>query len=164
MSGRDAGFEELARAVTPRLYRSAHFLAGDPHTAEDLVQETLAKLYVRWTRIDQPAAYAHTTLVRTFLSARRRRSSSELPSSTLPDRGRPDGDHDLRLALTEALAALRPVDRAVLVLRYLDDLSVAETAARTGLSAGAVRNRSMRALQQVRDLLGTSLTDLMPQE
>lgn len=166
---REAAFEEFARAAMPRLYRSARFLATDPHTAEDLVQETLAKVYVRWMRrigspIEQPQAYAHTTMVRTYLSSRRKRSSTERPAAVLPDAGTLDGDHDLRLALAAVLATLTPLDRAVLVLRFLDDLSVTETAERLGLSEGAVRNRSMRALGKVRDLLGGSLPDLMTQE
>ena len=74
------GFEELARARTPVLLRSAWLLCGDAHLAEDLVQETLAKVYVRWhaplrSRIDDPVAYSQTVLTRTFLSNRRRRSS-----------------------------------------------------------------------------------------
>lgn len=166
---RESAFEDFARAATPRLYRSARFLAADPHTAEDLVQETLAKVYVRWMRrlaapLEQPQAYAHRTLVRTYLSARRKRSSTERPAADLPDAGTSDGDHDLRLALTGALATLAPLDRAVLVLRFLDDLSVAETAERLSLSEGAVRNRSMRALGRIRELLGASLPDLMTQE
>ncbi|GAB3775825.1 RNA polymerase sigma-70 factor (sigma-E family) [Nocardioides ginsengisegetis] len=158
-------FEEFARARTPQLHRSAWLLCGDRHLAEDLVQETLAKVYVRWhrklgARIDNPAAYAQTTLVRTFLSARRRRSSGELPWAELPEHAGPDesADSDLRLALQRALAGLAPLDRAVLVLRYLEDLSVGEVAERLGVSPGAVRNRSMRALERVRPLLDESLS------
>jgi RNA polymerase sigma-70 factor (sigma-E family) len=156
-------FEEFARARTPHLLRSAWLLCGDAHQAEDLVQETLAKVYVRWHRrlgggIDNPAAYAHTALVRTFLSARRRRSSGELPHAEPPDR--PDAiaedlaaASDLQLLVAEALAGLAPADRAVLTLRYLEDRSVAETAQTLGVSEGAVRNRSMRALDRLRTLL-----------
>lgn len=149
----DASFEEFALARTPRLYRSAWLLCGDRHGAEDLVQETLAKVYVRWRRIDEPAAYAHTTLVRTFLSHRRRRSSDEVPYADLPDSAGDDpvGLADLRLDLQEVLAALTPLDRAVLVLRYADGHSVEEVATRLGLSSGAVRNRSMRALGRARE-------------
>src|SRR6478672_6547957 len=136
-AGNLGDFEEFARARTPHLHRSAWLLCGDRHQAEDLVQETLAKVYVRWhrrlgARIDNPAAYAQTTLVRTFISARRRRSSGETPYGDLPEQA--EADHaagsDLRLALVQALDGLAPVDRAVLVLRYLEDLSVAEVADR----------------------------------
>ena len=128
-------FEEFALARTPQLYRSAWLLCGDRHQAEDLVQETLAKVYVRWrrplsSRIDNPAAYAQTTLTRTFLSAKRRRSSTELPYADLPDSPVADQTElsDVRFALRDALAGLAPADRVVLVLRYLDDLSVEEVA------------------------------------
>jgi RNA polymerase sigma-70 factor (sigma-E family) len=156
-------FEEFALARTPQLYRSAWLLCGERHQAEDLVQETLAKVFVRWNRrfgapIDNPAAYAQTALVRTFLSARRRRSSTELAYADVPERAGPDpaAASDLRLALVAALAGLAPLDRTVLVLRYLEDLSVGEVAERLGVSEGAVRNRSMRALQRTRPLLDAS--------
>ncbi|WP_244930422.1 SigE family RNA polymerase sigma factor [Nocardioides sp. W7] len=149
----DDGFEEFALARTPRLYRSAWLLCGDRHGAEDLVQETLAKVFVKWRRIDNPAAYAQTTLVRTFLSHRRRKSSRELPYADLPDVAGADPTDlsDLRLGLRDVLAGLAPIDRAVLVLRYSDDLSVEDVATRLGISAGAVRNRSMRALERARE-------------
>lgn len=171
MSSRsDREFEEFARARTPALYRSAWAMCGDRHQAEDLVQDALAKVYAKWrtpfgSRIDNPAAYAHTTLTRTFLSARRRRSSGELPTDTVPEpAARPSGEPDaielagLRLDLAEALAGLSPPDRAVLVLRYLDDLSVDDTARHMGTSGGAVRNRSKRALERIRPLLDHPLS------
>jgi RNA polymerase sigma-70 factor (sigma-E family) len=160
-------FEEFALARTPPLLRSAWLLCGDRHQAEDLVQETLAKVYVRWHRrlaspIENPAAYAQTTLVRTFLSARRKRT--ELPSAELPEQttGDPAHQSDQRLQLSEALGGLAPLDRAVLVLRYLDDLSVAEVADRLGQSQGAIRNRSMRALDRLRPLLDVSVLEGHP--
>lgn len=151
-------FDEFARARAPHLYRSAWLLCGHRAEAEDLVQETLAKVYVRMHRklgppLDNPAAYAHTVLTRTFISARRSRSSTEAPYDDLPDI--PTLDHadaiDLRIALSGALADLAPTDRAVLVLRYLDDLPVDEVAQLLNLSPGAVRNRSMRALARMRN-------------
>jgi RNA polymerase sigma-70 factor (sigma-E family) len=151
-------FEEFAIARTPQLHRSAYLLCGDRYGAEDLVQETLAKVFVRWhqwgsRRIDNPPAYAQTALVRTFLSQRRRRSSHELPYADLPDSPSVDPTEasDLRLSLQEVLDGLAPMDRAVLVLRYSEDLSVAEVADRLGLSPGAVKNRSMRALERARE-------------
>ena len=160
-------FEEFARARAPQLYRSAWLLCGNHHEAEDLVQETLAKVFVKWRapfgrRIDNPAAYAQTALTRTFISARRRRSSKEVPRGDLPDS--PDRVSseltdlsEVRLAIVAALTGLKPQDRAVLVLRYLEDLSVEETAQRMGTSPGAVRNRSLRALERVRPLLDGTL-------
>jgi RNA polymerase sigma-70 factor (sigma-E family) len=156
-------FEEFAHARTPHLLRSAWLLCGDQHQAEDLVQETLARVYVRWHRrigggIDNPAAYAQTALVRTFLSDRRRRSSGELPYAEPPDGVRPDrsAETDLQLQVAAALAGLAPADRAVLVLRYLEDRSVSDVASALGVSEGAVRNRSMRALDRLRPLLDST--------
>jgi RNA polymerase sigma-70 factor (sigma-E family) len=163
-------FDDLAAARTAHLYRSAWLLCGDAHRAEDLVQETLEKVYVRMTRrigprVENPAAYAQTTLVRTFISARRRRSDDERPvradAEQCVDAGRLDPDADLRLALREALAELAPLDRAVLVLRFLDDLPVDEVAGLLGLSATAVRSRTHRALSRLRRVLGTALPDLL---
>ena len=160
-------FEEFARARTPQLYRSAWLLCGNHHEAEGLVQETLAKVFTKWRspfgrRIDNPAAYAQTALTRTFISARRRRSSGEIPRGELPeapDVASPEGTDltEVRLAIVDALTGLKSEDRAVLVLRYLEDLSVEETAQRMGTSAGAVRNRAKRALERVRPLLDDSL-------
>jgi RNA polymerase sigma-70 factor (sigma-E family) len=159
-------FEEFAIARTPQLYRAAWLLCGDAHRAEDLVQETLAKVYVRWHRrlggpIEHPVAYAHTTLTRTYISAQRRRSNHETPVGVVPEAVAQGGDHATTLALQAALAELASLDRAVLVMRYLDDLSVADTARALGVSPGAVRNRSLRALDRLRALLGPSLRDLL---
>ncbi|WP_457207381.1 SigE family RNA polymerase sigma factor [Nocardioides sp. P5_C9_2] len=166
MARRHEEFEEFARTRTPQLYRSAWMLCGDPHRAEDLVQDTLAKVFVRWHRplagaIDNPAAYAHTALVRTYISAQRRRSTHERPTERLPERVEHDDGADTRLTLAAALDRLAPLDRAVLVMRYLDDTSVADTAAALGVSGQAVRNRTLRALDRLRAVLGTSLDDLI---
>ena len=154
----DSEFEEFARARAAQLYRSAWLLCGDAHQAEDLVQETLAKVYARWRRpfrgrLENPAAYAQTTLTHTFLSARRRRSSGEVPYADLPDAPVADGavGADLRMDLRELLGGLSELDRAVLVLRFVEDLGVDEVAQQLGLTPGAVKNRSMRALARARD-------------
>ncbi|MCP3420707.1 SigE family RNA polymerase sigma factor [Nocardioides pinisoli] len=159
-------FEEFAVARTPQLYRAAWLMCGDAHRAEDLVQETLAKVYVRWHRrlggpIEHPVAYAHTTLTRAYISAQRRRSNHETPTESLPERIEQGGDAATSLALRDALAQLAPMDRAVLVLRYLEDVSVADTADALGVSPGAVRNRTLRALERLRAVLGPSLRDLL---
>ncbi|TDO51454.1 RNA polymerase sigma-70 factor (sigma-E family) [Kribbella sp. VKM Ac-2527] len=150
-------FEEFARARTPHLYRTAWLLAGDRYHAEDLVQETLAKMFRAWRgiqRIDNPAAYAQTVLARTFVSQRRRRSWSEQPTEVLPDRVERPGDHELRLSLQQALAELAPLDRAVLVLRFFEDRSVEQVALDLGKNAGAIRTRTSRALDRLRTVLG----------
>ncbi|MFC4035708.1 SigE family RNA polymerase sigma factor [Streptomyces polygonati] len=160
-----ADFLEFAAARSRHLFRTACLLTGDWHLAEDLVQETLAKMYRSWWRINRkeaPVAYAHTVLVRTFLSQRRRRSSREYPSDRLPDTAGPAQDAELRLTLLEALARMSARDRAVLVLRYWEDRSVEQTAQTLQLSPEAVRAQCMRALQRLRGLLGDQFTDFVP--
>lgn len=161
---RTQAYGEFASSRAGHLYRSACLLtSGDTYLAEDLVQETLGRMYVKWrgvAGIDNPAAYAQTVLVRTFLSHQRRRSSREHPTETLPDAPVPGAeDAELRLALLDGLARLAPKDRAVLVLRYWEDRSVEETAEAMRTSSNAVRTRSVRALGKLRELLGGSLTE-----
>lgn len=148
-------FETFVQETGPRLYRAALLLTGDHHQAEDLTQATYAKVFVAWRRLgraEHPVAYAHRTLHNTFLSQRRRRSSRELPSDELPElpeaAGSDEPDH--RLDLMAALALLTPTDRAVLVARYWEDHSVAETARLLGITETAVRTRARRALQRIR--------------
>ncbi|KMS89942.1 RNA polymerase sigma24 factor [Streptomyces regensis] len=157
-----ADYLEFAAVRSGPLFRTACLLTGDWHLAEDLVQETLAKMYRSWRRIsraESPVAYADTVLVRSFLS-QRRRSSTERPSDRLPDAAAPARDAELRMALLDGLARMSAKDRAVLVLRYWEDRSVEETAQVLQLSPGAVRARSMRALERLRALLGDQLADL----
>ncbi|MQY15460.1 RNA polymerase sigma-E factor [Streptomyces sp. RB5] len=155
---------EFASARAGHLYRSACLLTGgDTHRAEDLVQETLGRMFVTWRRIkqvDNPAGYAQTVLVRTFLTQQRRRSSTERPTGEFPDLPEARrGDPSLRLTLLDALAELPAKDRAVLVLRYWEDRSVAETAGAMQVSENAVRTRCVRALQKLRGHLGGSLAE-----
>lgn len=159
-------FMEFAAGRTGHLFRSACLLtSGDTHLAEDLVQETLSRLYVKWgrvSRVDNPAGYAQTVLVRTFLTYRRRRSADERPLGELPDIPIIAGsDPLLRLALLQALGQLPPKDRAVVVLRYWEDRSVEETADAMNASSAAVRTRSTRALARLRAQLGGSLAELV---
>jgi RNA polymerase sigma-70 factor (sigma-E family) len=157
-------FEEFARARTPQLYRTAWLLTGDRHHAEDLVQETLAKMFRVWRglqRIDNPAAYAQTVLARTFISQRRRRSWGEQPVSSMPERADRPGDPALRISLQTALAELAPLDRAVLVLRFFEDRSVEQVALDLGKNAGAIRTRTSRALERLRAVLGADVDHLI---
>ncbi|GAA2779670.1 SigE family RNA polymerase sigma factor [Kitasatospora paracochleata] len=168
---RDAEYLEFAANRTGHLFRSACLLTGgDTHLAEDLVQETLGRMYAVWRRsgrffgsrrIDNPAGYAQGVLYRAFITQRRRRSASERPTGELPDRPGPEADSTLRLTLLQALARLSPRDRAVLVLRYWEDVSVEETAGILRCSSGAVRTQTSRALARLRALLGDELADLV---
>src|SRR5262249_14108179 len=132
-------FMEFAAARGGQLYRTAYLLTGgDSYLAEDLVQEALSRMYVRWkrlSRVEDPAGYAQTVLVNTFLSLRRRRSSTERVVFEFPDLAVQDQDPALRLTLLRALRDVSAQDRAVLVLRFWEDRSVEETAAVLGLSA-----------------------------
>jgi RNA polymerase sigma-70 factor (sigma-E family) len=159
-----AEFTEFAVARTPTLFRTAYALTGDWQRAEDLVQETLGRLYVKWSRVsraDDPTAYARTTLVRLFISDRRRKSSTERPAADVGTaEPAPYNDVSLRLTVLDALAQLSPIDRAAVVLRYCDDLDAATTADLLGTTPEAVRTRCHRALARLRDKLGDNLTDL----
>ncbi|NUU24907.1 MAG: SigE family RNA polymerase sigma factor [Streptomycetaceae bacterium] len=158
-----ADYLEFAAARSSALLRTACLLTGDWHLAEDLVQETLGKVYVSWRRVsaaDSPAAYAHAILVRTFMSYRRKRSSGETPTGELPERVYEADDPGLRLTLLDGLARLSEKDRAVLVLRYWEDCSVEEAAAVLKMSPSTLRVRSLRALRRLRALLGDQLAEL----
>ncbi|MFF3689911.1 SigE family RNA polymerase sigma factor [Streptomyces sp. NPDC002187] len=157
-------FREFAAGRAAHLYRSACLLtSGDTHLAEDLVQETLGRMYVLWgrvSRIDNPAGYAQTVLVRVFLTHKRRRSATERPVGELPDTAPESGeDPALRIALLGALGQLAPKDRAVVVLRYWEDRSIEETADALNVSSAAVRTRAVRALARLREQLGGSLVE-----
>ncbi|MFI0895693.1 SigE family RNA polymerase sigma factor [Streptomyces sp. NPDC020983] len=161
---------DFARTRMGPLYRSACLLTGgDTHLAEDLVQETLGRMYVVWGRrrskLGNPVAYAQTVLVRTFLTHRRRRSSGERPTAEPPEppsqTAYTGDDASLRVTLLAVLERLSPMDRAVLVLRYWEDRSTEETAAALGATAGAIRVRSLRALERLRAELGDQLPDLV---
>ncbi len=156
-------FLEFAAARGGHLYKTAYLLSGgDRHLAEDLVQEALSRMFVRWrrlSRMENPAGYAQTVLVNTFLSMRRRRSSGERVTHSFPDIAVSDADPAVRLTLLKALQDVSAADRAVLVLRFWEDRSIEETAAALQLSSTAVRSRSHRALNRMRALLGDSFAE-----
>jgi RNA polymerase sigma-70 factor (sigma-E family) len=156
-------FPTFVAAQGAQLYRTACLLTGgDTHLAEDLVQETLGRVYAKWgqrRRIENPAGYAQTTLVHAFISMRRRKSSSERPAAHLRDTPVDAADIELRVTLLDALTRLTELDRAVLVLRFWEDRSVQETAAALKLSSGAVRSRCLRALARLREQLGAEFIE-----
>ncbi|MGW4908056.1 SigE family RNA polymerase sigma factor [Streptomyces sp. NPDC004270] len=156
-------FAEFAAARAGHMYRSACLLtAGDTHLAEDLVQEALGRIYLRWgrvSRVGNPAGYAQTVLTRTFLAHRRRFSSSERARDSFPELADTGADPSLRLTLLDALARLPAKDRAVVVLRYWEDRSIHETADVLNMSSAAVRTRCVRALARLRELLGEDLAE-----
>lgn len=163
MEGREA-FEALVAERTSALVRTAYLLTGDWQLAEDLVQTSLAKTYLRWHRLREPGAaeaYTRTVLARTCTRAWRRRWRGEVPTRSLPDGALRDGaaDADDRVVVARALAALPPNQRAVLVLRFFEDLSEAETARVLGCAVGTVKSRTARALAALRD---SGLVDAPP--
>jgi RNA polymerase sigma-70 factor (sigma-E family) len=162
--GADLEFTQYAASAVSRLRDTAYLMCRDWHLADDLTQTALAKLYVAWPKVAQAQdvdAYARKVLLRSLLDHRRRRSSSELVTATLPESAAGAQDPaELRLTLVDALGTLKPVDRAIVVLRYWDDYSVEKVASLLELSEGAVRTRSMRALTTMRALLQEEFADL----
>jgi RNA polymerase sigma-70 factor (sigma-E family) len=145
----EAAYVEYVRIRMPWLRRLAFRLCGDWTSADDLLQDCLVKLYRHWHRTgaaDSPDAYVRTMLVRTFLADRRRswlrwvRAVADLPSGGSEQTN--DGSADGRLDLRAALARLSPGQRAVLVLRYWEDLDVAQAAAHLGCSPGTVKSQT----------------------
>lgn len=149
-------FEEFARAEWPALRRTAFWLSGNWHTAEDLVQATLMKVYARWWTLRRPAraaAFARTTLTRTWIDWQRRHSTGELPAEYVADRRIDESDIPLRLALLSALELLPAVQRAAVVLRYWEDLPVEEVARLVGRKKATVRSDAARGLSALRETL-----------
>ena len=152
----DEEFTSFVAAASPELHRKAWLLTTSSTAAEDLLQSALAKAYVAWRRVsaaDDPTAYVSGIVLKTFLSERRRRSSTEVAVASVDDTEVSSEDPTLRLTLLAALRTLSPLDRAVVVLRYWEDRSVEETAHALHLSSAAVKNRSLRALAALRTQL-----------
>ena len=156
----DAEFTELVHGSWASLYRTAYLLLGDRAEAEDLVQTALAKTYAAWPRVrDLEAApgYARTVLVNTAASWFRKKSwGKERPTEVLPESAY-HPDHTDRPTVIGALDQLPPRQRAVIVLRYYEDLSVAQAATALGCSEGTVKSQTHDALARLRDLLGESV-------
>lgn len=156
----DDGFGEFVRANSRSLLRVAWLMTGDAHSAEDLVQASLAHVWVRWRRIRSPeaaAVYVRKVMVTTLCGWRRRRWSGEIATEWLPEVavGLEALDRALiRDTLLAAVRSLPPHQRAVIALRYLDDLSEAGTAEVLGCSVGAVKSQASRALAALRAVPG----------
>ena len=150
-------FTEFATGASPRLRRTAFLLCGNWHTAEDLAQTTLAKMFVSWRRIaqrDAVYAYANRTLVNTYLADQRRLRARELLAGWLPERAAAPQTPELRIVVLDALATLPPKARVVVVMRYWADMSVNEVAELLGCSPGNVKSQSARGLDKLRAVLG----------
>ena len=145
-------FREFVAARSGTLFRSAYLLTGQREAAEDLLQTVLARVARHWTRISgSPEAYVRRALYREQIGHWRRHRP--VLSDTVPDAPAP-GDHaaatDLRIVLAAALRSLTARQRAVVVLRYAEDLSETEVAAILDVSVGTVRSTAFRALARIR--------------
>ncbi len=156
----DDEFTELVHAVWPGLYRTAYLMLGEHQLAEDLVQTALAKTYASWRQVKDPAAapaYARVVLANTAASWFRKRGwRNEHPTEILPELTS-ETDPSMRPAVVDALRQLSPRQRAVVVLRYYDDLSVREVAQALGISEGTVKSQTFDALSRLRVLLGDAV-------
>ncbi|MDT0530402.1 SigE family RNA polymerase sigma factor [Micromonospora sp. DSM 115977] len=154
-------FDDFVRTRSVALLRVAYLLTGDRHAAEDLLQEVLEQMYVRWRRLrTSPEAYARRALVNRSIN--RWRWRSRRPEQALGDNDGVARDHAddiaLRQAVVAALRTLPPRQRAAVVLRYLEDLSVAEVAGALRCSEGTVKSHASRGLAHLRvALAGSSL-------
>jgi RNA polymerase sigma-70 factor (sigma-E family) len=152
---RDADFAAYMAARQASLLRTAYLLTGDRHTAEDLVQTAFAKLYLSWDRVQRRElvdGYVRRILVNEHSSLWRRAwKRNEHSTDILPDQAFVDAHHDgVNDALWEFMQTLPRKQRAVVVLRYYEDLSEAETAQVLGISVGTVKSQASRALAALR--------------
>ncbi|MEJ3747645.1 SigE family RNA polymerase sigma factor [Actinomycetes bacterium KLBMP 9797] len=165
---RGAEFDDFVRSRSVSLLRVAYLLTGDRHAAEDLLQEVLEQIYVRWRRVHTtPEAYARKALVNRAANRWRRRARRPEQALGAHDSAAPDhaGGVALREAVVAALRAVPPRQRAAVVLRYLEDLSVAETASALDCSEGAVKSHTARGLAKLREALsGSGLVAPIPDD
>ena len=154
--GADDSYETFVRLHAEVLFTTAYMLTGNATEAEELLQDTLVRLYPKWSRVmaaDLPLAYVRRSLANAFVSARRRPASRELSLSGLPDRSRgPDlaegvADRD---ELWQLLATLPARQRAALVLRFLYDLPDGDIAAALGCRTATVRSLTSRGAAALR--------------
>jgi RNA polymerase sigma-70 factor (sigma-E family) len=152
----DADFSAYVAARRPRLYRTACLLCGDPHRAEDIVQDALARLYAAWgraSRMDNVDGYVRRIIVNAHYSDRRRpwrRESAAEPRDVPLEPGFPVEDADV---IRAALRSLPPGQRRVIVLRYVWDLTIEQTAAELRISTGTVKSQSTHAIDALRRAL-----------
>ncbi|NUR95097.1 MAG: SigE family RNA polymerase sigma factor [Kribbellaceae bacterium] len=149
-AGGTAGFDAFVAARSQALVRTAYLLTRDHALAEDLVQTALAKSWFRWSHIreDNPEPYVRRILVTTYASWWRRKWTGEIPTEELPETPAPHGED--RLDLWDAIGRLPRRQRAVVVLRFYEDLSEAETARLMGTSVGTVKSQTAKALTKLR--------------
>jgi RNA polymerase sigma-70 factor (sigma-E family) len=162
----EAGFREFVASRLGRLSGVAYLLTGDHHAAQDLVQDALVKLARHWRRVSavgSPDAYVRKVLYHEHVSSRRRRRPIETPDPAPPEAsgsGDEAGDVVRRLMLRQALVRLTVRQRSVIVLRFYEDLSAAETAEALGCTIGTVKSQTHHALGRLR-VLAPELAELV---
>ena len=159
-------FEEWVLARRAGLARSAYLLTGDVHLAEDLVQDTLTRVAQHWRRVVRegaPDAYARRTMHHLSIDRWRRRRvrPTEVSAATSPELGETGIDIERRLMLREALARLTPKQRAVLSLRFYEDLTEVQTAEVLGCSVNTVKSQTRDALSRMRRVAPDLLSALV---
>jgi len=150
----ESGFTEWAATAQRPLLRAAYLLTGDRQHAEDLVQEALVKVAMRWDRLalENPTAYARTVVVRDNISRwRRRRHHREVPLVDDMRHEATSSDPETAMVVRRALDRLTPKQRAVVVLRHFEDLSVEEVARILRVGIGTVKSQNAAALARLRD-------------
>jgi RNA polymerase sigma-70 factor (sigma-E family) len=155
-SSRDTDFMEFVRTRSLALRRTAYLLCGDWSAGDDLVQESLAKVYVAWPRIAARQAvesYTRTTMLRTYLNEKRK-WRREVHYGDVPEHPTDDQDTALTVTLSALLRELPAKQRAVLVLRFYQDLSVPQIAEELGIPEGTVKSQLSRGLATMRTRLG----------
>jgi RNA polymerase sigma-70 factor (sigma-E family) len=151
-------FEEFVAARSSALLRTAYLLTRDHTLAEDLLQTALTKAFLAWGRVDgNPEPYVRRILVNTYASWWRRKWNGEHPTEDLPDHGHQHERVGESGDLWDALGRLPRRMRAVVVLRYFEDLTEAETAQLLGISVGTVKSQTSKALAKLR--IDPSLTE-----
>ena len=150
---RRAGFDEFVAARSTALLRTAYLLTRDHALAEVLLQTALTKAWFAWHRIEgQPEAYVRRILVTTYATWWRRRWNGEVATEELPEVSRPGASDAVETVhdLWTAMGRLPRRQRAVVVLRYVEDLSEAQTAELLGCSVGTVKSQASKALAKLR--------------
>jgi RNA polymerase sigma-70 factor (sigma-E family) len=150
---RTGDFEEFVAARSAALWRSAYLLTGDRHRAEDLLQTALVKAWRKWDSIarrEAAEAYVRAALVTTYTDWWRRRWNGEVATEHLPERPAEVADAAVRRDVLSALARLPRGQRAVIVLRFFDDLTERQAAEALGVSVGTVKSQTAKALATLR--------------
>ncbi|MEU6786414.1 SigE family RNA polymerase sigma factor [Nonomuraea angiospora] len=156
MSGAEHDFGAFVAARATTLLRVAYLACGDETEAEDLLQTALERTYKNWDRVrrDTVEPYVRRVIINTAISRARRRAILHIIPMRVPERAARSTDVDLRHVLMDALRSLPPRQRAVVVLRYWEDLSETQTAEVLGCTLGTVKSQASKAMAKLRTALG----------